>query len=85
MNDQSGHYMAVPGQDSQQAKQNADSLIMSNISQASQGTDASGHMSSNALDHLGDAMHTLEDMTSPMTRGTSLRRIPALKLRSCRP
>jgi RHS repeat-associated protein len=66
MNDQSGHYMAVPGQDPQQAKRNADTLIMNNISQASQGTDASGHMSSDALDHLGDAMHTLEDMTSPM-------------------
>jgi hypothetical protein len=66
MNDQSGHYMAVPGQDPQQARQNADNLIMSNIGQAIQGTDSSGNMSSSALDHLGDAIHTLEDMTSPM-------------------
>jgi RHS repeat-associated protein len=66
MNDQSGHYMAVPRQDPQQARQNADNLIMSNIAQAIQGTDSSGNMSSSALDHLGDAMHTLEDMTSPM-------------------
>jgi hypothetical protein len=39
---------------------------MGNITQAIQGTDASGKMSSDALNHLGDAMHTLEDMTSPM-------------------
>ena len=66
MDDQRGHYMALPGQDPQVAKNNSDNLIDSNIAAASQGTDASGNMSSGALDHLGDAMHTLEDMTSPM-------------------
>jgi len=66
MKDQSPHYMAVPGEDPQLARQDADQLIMSNITQAIQGTDASGKMSSDALNHLGDAMHTLEDMTSPM-------------------
>lgn len=66
MEDQSGHYMALPGQDPQVAKQNADKSIVGNIAQAEQGTDASGNMSSDALNHLGDAMHTLEDMTSPM-------------------
>ena len=66
MTDQRGHYMAVPGQNPQVAKENADNFIVSNIAQAAQGTDASGNMSSDALNHLGDAMHTLQDMTSPM-------------------
>jgi hypothetical protein len=66
MHDQRGHYMAVPGQDPQIARNNADKFIQDHIDVASQGVDASGKYSSAALDALGDAMHTLQDMTSPM-------------------
>jgi hypothetical protein len=66
MNDQRGHYMAVPGQDPLVAQKNADQLIADNIAAAKDFTDANGVMSGAGLDFLGDAMHTGEDMTSPM-------------------
>ncbi len=66
MSDQRDHYMAVPLQDPQVARHNADKSIQDHIDRASQGVDPSGNFSSAALDALGDAMHTLQDMTSPM-------------------
>ncbi len=63
---QVGHFMADPGQNPDEAKENSINLILSNLNQASEGQDGNGHMTGFALDRLGDAMHTLEDMTSPM-------------------
>ena len=65
-NDQTGHFMINPGQDPVRGAHDSMQLIADNMREAAAGVDSNGKMSSSALDHLGDAIHTLQDMTSPM-------------------
>jgi len=64
--DQTGHFMAVPHQDLGEAHDNSMKLIAKNLAAASDGIGGNGEMSAGAVDHFGDAIHTLHDMTSPM-------------------
>jgi hypothetical protein len=66
--DQTGHFMASAKNKigPAEARENSMKLIADNMQAATNGVSPDGKMSSSALDHLGDAMHTLEDMTSPM-------------------
>ena len=64
--DQSHHAMAVPGQTAPQAIDAWQKYVDSEMNDVSQELTPSGNFTSDAVRALGDAIHTLQDTTSPM-------------------
>jgi RHS repeat-associated protein len=65
--DQSRHFMQNPGEhDASKASNDAWTFVADNMNTASANVGANGQLNSTGLDALGDAIHTVEDFTSPM-------------------
>jgi RHS repeat-associated protein len=63
--DQIPHFMTTPGRDAAKDRDASMSYIVSNLNAATDNTSGGG-FNENGLVYFGNALHTLQDMTSPM-------------------